>query len=682
MVPCILGGIVLGGSLAPRTAVAGDVPPIRLSAERLSLGNSTVKPDGNGLKVAFAKADWPSVWFGAGKAYESPDMSAMGGIAFEVHNPNDAPLTVFIRVDDSPEADGQKHCRTGNATLAPDETATLIFPFSGEVKGMRAGPPLVSRADKPKQLSVYGDPLNEKNIVAFQVFLAQPGRAYDLNLRGVRFLPKPDLVGIVDRWGQYAKADWPGKVTNDADLTRHATEERAWLKANPPLTDRDEYGGWKNGPALKASGFFRTALVSNGKEITAPKPGEPLPAGARWWLVTPGGHLFWSAGVDCVRPYAEGPIAGRESMFTELTAEEKQRGQTDFYHRNLGRKYGGDWQKGWIESDVARLRSWGFNTIGNWSEPAIFRARQVPYTVPLYVNGLPKIGANPLSDYFDEKFPELARGSFLDQTKEWKNDPWCLGYFVDNELAWDTWAQMGTGGEYVVARDTLAAPATQPARRAFVKLLQARYATPADWGKAWGISRTDWDAPVTIKASELNATAKADCAAFSTALAERYFSVMREMLKAAAPNQLYLGCRFAIRPPEMVNVAARYCDVVSFNIYEDAVEPKTWGFTERLGKPVIIGEFHFGATDRGMFHPGLRERPNQAERAKAYETYVKSVRAQPAFVGCHWFQWIDEPLTGRFDGENYNIGLLTITDTPYPEMRDAARRVHSGLYGP
>ncbi len=84
-------------------------------------------------------------------------------------------------------------------------------------------------------------------------------------------------------------------------------------------------------------------------------------------------------------------------MFAELTDEEKQRGQTDFYHRNLGRKYGGEWQKAWIESDVARLRSWGFNTIGNWSEPSIFRARQVPYTVPLYVNGLPKIGANPLS---------------------------------------------------------------------------------------------------------------------------------------------------------------------------------------------------------------------------------------------------------------------------------------------
>jgi agarase len=49
-------------------------------------------------------------------------------------------------------------------------------------------------------------------------------------------------------------------------------------------------------------------------------------------------------------------------------------------------------------------------------------------------------------------------------------------------------------------------------------------------------------------------------------------------------------------------------------------------------------------------------------------------------VGVHWFQYIDEPLTGRFDGENYNIGFVDVTDTPYPELRDAARRVNNTIY--
>jgi agarase len=42
---------------------------------------------------------------------------------------------------------------------------------------------------------------------------------------------------------------------------------------------------------------------------------------------------------------------------------------------------------------------------------------------------------------------------------------------------------------------------------------------------------------------------------------------------------------------------------------------------------------------------------------------------------------VDEPLTGRsYDGENYNIGILTVTDTPYPELVTAARAIHRQAY--
>ncbi|MCA9439921.1 MAG: hypothetical protein KC964_03880, partial [Candidatus Omnitrophica bacterium] len=49
--------------------------------------------------------------------------------------------------------------------------------------------------------------------------------------------------------------------------------------------------------------------------------------------------------------------------------------------------------------------------------------------------------------------------------------------------------------------------------------------------------------------------------------------------------------------------------------------------------------------------------------------------------GCHWFQYIDEPITGRtHDGENYNIGFVDVTDTPYRELVHSARKVHSEVY--
>jgi len=42
---------------------------------------------------------------------------------------------------------------------------------------------------------------------------------------------------------------------------------------------------------------------------------------------------------------------------------------------------------------------------------------------------------------------------------------------------------------------------------------------------------------------------------------------------------------------------------------------------------------------------------------------------------------VDEPLTGRaYDGENYNIGFLTVTDTPYPELVAAARAIYRQAY--
>jgi len=82
-----------------------------------------------------------------------------------------------------------------------------------------------------------------------------------------------------------------------------------------------------------------------------------------------------------------------------------------------------------------------------------------------------------------------------------------------------------------------------------------------------------------------------------------------------------------------------------------------------------------------MFHPGLVAATDQQERVAIYTDYVASVLDHPALVGCHWFQYVDEPLTGRsYDGENYNIGFLTVTDTPYPELVAAARAIHYQAY--
>jgi len=72
---------------------------------------------------------------------------------------------------------------------------------------------------------------------------------------------------------------------------------------------------------------------------------------------------------------------------------------------------------------------------------------------------------------------------------------------------------------------------------------------------------------------------------------------------------------------------------------------------------------------------------NQAARAQAYRDYVLGALSNPQCVGTHWFQWQDEPTTGRvYDEENYQIGFLDVADTPYIETITASRDVGGRLY--
>jgi len=130
-------------------------------------------------------------------------------------------------------------------------------------------------------------------------------------------------------------------------------------------------------------------------------------------------------------------------------------------------------------------------------------------------------------------------------------------------------------------------------------------------------------------------------------------------------------------------------DVFSMNSYGYEVNARNleaaWRITQ---KPVLIGEFHFGTPGRGLA-AGLLQTRDQEERGVAYRYYVENAAAIPALIGVHWFEWTDEPNTGRNDGENYNIGMVDVTDRPYAELVEAMKTtrqrllaVHSGKEPP
>jgi hypothetical protein len=100
---------------------------------------------------------------------------------------------------------------------------------------------------------------------------------------------------------------------------------------------------------------------------------------------------------------------------------------------------------------------------------------------------------------------------------------------------------------------------------------------------------------------------------------------------------------------------------------------------ELTGLPILIGEYHFGVPGNGL-GAGLVQTANQKERGVGYRYYVEQAAAMPAFIGASWFQWIDSSVTGRMDGENYNIGLLDVTDRPYWDFIEGVEEAHKRLF--
>ena len=70
----------------------------------------------------------------------------------------------------------------------------------------------------------------------------------------------------------------------------------------------------------------------------------------------------------------------------------------------------------------------------------------------------------------------------------------------------------------------------------------------------------------------------------------------------------------------------------------------------------------------------------QADRATAYTRYMQGVLTHPNMVGANWFQFRNQPLTGRWEGEGYQLGFVDVADTPYAELTAAARQIGENMY--
>ena len=637
-------------------------------------------PKSHVLRMAFGHTiDWPGITFKPpGRDWNLTDVR---DVVLDVTNRGTDQATVYLRVD-NPDADGGKNSTNGNVSVEPGATEELRVPLYGTPRRFdRFDPYSPEEGAKVKIVGMRGVPgpsakLDLANIVQFILFVNKPDKPHLIEIDNVRVEGTVTTLSFpfIDEYGQFIHGDWPGKTKGPGDFAARRGKEARDLAGHPGPTGWNGYGGWTRGPQLESTGHFR-----------------PQKYHGKWWLVDPDGRLFWSHGIDCVNTWSGStPISDREHYFKKLPGEEflgwenwaphgyyaaKGRYRSaNFRSVNLKRKYGSDWKKAYTDITHRRVRSWGMNTIANWAESTIYLERRTPYVVAIHCGGPVIEGSmgywKKFPDPFDPGCRQALRGRLEKERGKSAGDRWCIGYFVSNELSW--------GSETSLAESTLASPPGQAAKKTFVDDLRKKYASVGDLNRAWGTSHASWDALLESRTPPDRKKANADLKAFYTRLAEEYFRVCREEVKRVAPDNLYLGCRFAWVNDRAVRAAAKYCDVISYNFYRDQVDDFT--LPGGINMPVVVGEFHFGALDRGMFHTGLKKARDQADRAAKYARYVTGALKNPTIVGTHWFQYGDQATTGRGDGENYQIGFIDICDTPYPETVEACREVGYDLY--
>ncbi|MEM1136870.1 MAG: beta-galactosidase [Bacteroidota bacterium] len=464
--------------------------------------------------------------------------------------------------------------------------------------------------------------------------------------------PRP----VVDQFGQRINKSWQGKIMQESALIEGIATENVFLDSLSAIESRSNFGGFTNAQKYKATGFFRV---------------EKLP-GDRWVFIDPEGFPFWSLGVTGVRTVNDGPamtpLKGRAFLFDSLpdingsfSAAYTGDSLFSFYAWNVLRKY--ETLNDWREQNIRRLKRWGLNTVGNWSAERMLTNSKLPYTRALRSNTNEKylIGAR-FSDVFHEGWETWLETHFA-KISAYQDDKMLIGYFVDNEGSWremDLLAHM---------------PDTAATRKKWYGLLKDKYRSIKNLNGKWQTNFKNWEVVKLMKEGlPENQHFKADYTAFEKAFAEKYFSTIKKTIQKYDPNHLYLGCRFTKNPlpKHIMQAAGKYTDVTSVNVYDYAPiyeMMKTW--YEGTGRPLLIGEHHVALkSDRQL--PPKWKTFTQEERYTYYINYVKTWAEMPFSLGCHWYQFSDQHITGRVgNGENLQEGLVDITDQPHRDLVEA-----------
>jgi hypothetical protein len=378
------------------------------------------------------------------------------------------------------------------------------------------------------------------------------------------------------------------------------------------------------------------------------------------WLVRPDGTRFFSLGVSCV---SQGP--SRKEFDPANPAYAAWQHYPD--------------SNSWANATLKRLNDWNFTTVGGWSDFRCLRQSRetnIAFTPVLHIGST--AGA-PWWDMWDPKIIERMDSVAREQILEIRDDPRLIGYYSDNEMGW--W-------NAILFQMTLEqAPTSSGQRQRLLELLSRTYAN--DWASllrdfepAPGVESWDMLAQHGMLYLRPGGNGIRVERKFLELLADRYYSLVHDIIRKYDQRALILGDRYqSFYYPEVVRAVSKYVDAISSNLnasWNDGTFARFYLETLHAlsGKPVLIGEFYMCArdnrsgnkNDRGLY-PVVA---TQKERAAGFRNTLTALLRTPYVIGADWFQYSDEPTHGRYDGENFNFGLVDIHDHPYEPLTRAA----------
>jgi len=364
------------------------------------------------------------------------------------------------------------------------------------------------------------------------------------------------------------------------------------------------YGGWKAADRQEATGFFRTEKIDG-----------------RWWIIDPEGYLYIHKAINSVQVF-----------------------------------------DGFEPEDVYELLpKFGLNGTGNWTDSEVMESSVKEETPLAYC---PKYSfassyANTREDdlpiaVFDDEFEDFCKEK-AQLFEQYKDDPYVLGYFIDNELSWTF-----NGGleSHVNVND----PSDKNYQKA-MEFLAERNKTADNFDDE-------------------------DADDYSAVMAERYFSVVTAAIREVDPNHMILGPRLNKswnRTKEFIEIAGEYLDIIALNHYH------RWGTRSNelenihkwSKKPILLSEFYsmekiIGADETGA---GWKVE-DETSKANFYQQFLTTQLEKKYIVGFHWFNFQDDAASSYdpISDPGGLRGIINIYGEEYEQVRDAMKYMNDRIY--